>query len=84
MYGKMMIQHWEAQKNEINKMVAGVIHRAQAAGTVHGNMTADILAGYLLGMIHTRFINMPAPEKGDAKAIRELIALFCRGANAVR
>ena len=77
--GETLFQRWMVQKLEMVSAVAGVIRRAQQAGTVRGDIMPDILAGYFLGMMRARFMDMPPPENGDEEAIRELIALFCGG-----
>ena len=77
--GEALFQRWMVQKQEMVSAVAGVIGRAQQAGTVRDDIQSDILAGYFLGMMRARFMDMPAPENGDAEAIRELIVLFCGG-----
>jgi AcrR family transcriptional regulator len=74
-------KEWNARREHLLRLVANIFEEGKAQGAIRTDIAADVMAGFLLGMLRTR-----AREMGDVpKAARDyavLVDLFFNGACA--
>lgn len=74
-------EHWIARRGKLLAAVAGIIERGVESGSVRSDVSPEVLAGLLLGMLRTRGRHgggstCPPPEP------EVIVDVFCRGACA--
>jgi len=77
--GGSLRQRWLKRRKELTAAIAAIIGRGVASGDIRNDLTAPVLAEYLLGMLRTRAWELEeAPE--SQRSLRAVVDLFVNGA----
>ena len=74
-----MRDRWQEQRNKLVLAVATILERGAKEGKIRNDISAEVMATLLLGMLRTRshaLSGVPEP----AKSLDIVVDLFCRGA----
>jgi AcrR family transcriptional regulator len=76
-----MRKEWNARREHLLGLVANILEEGIAQGAVRSDVPANVMAGFLLGMLRTRAREMGEMPKA-AKDYAVLVELFFNGARA--
>ncbi len=71
-------ERWMAHRKKLVAAVGEIIARGMAEGEIRSDISAEVLAGFLLGMLRTRAHDFADAPEG-ARRYELIVDLFCRG-----
>lgn len=77
--GKSLRQRWSEQRKKMTAIVAGIVMHGVESGEVRGDVPAEIMAEYLLGMLRTRSWELE-DQPAARRTLASVVDLFVNGA----